>query len=149
MAQIEKAVAHLKAQDEPNILAASKLFKVEYSTLWRRYRGKTQSREDAAADHRQLLNKHQEEVLLGYIDRMTARHIPPTPQIVENLVSELIGRAPGKNWAATFVRRHKERICSRYLNPLDRSRCSVEKPALFQQFYDAVYAFFRGFVDAG
>lgn len=143
MGQMEDAIAYLKAQDVPNYAAAAKIYDVQPTTLRRRFLGLATSRAAASAEHHQLLNIAQEEVLLGYIDRMTARHIPSTPQIVQNLVTELLGRPPGKNWPVAFVERHKERICSRYLHSLDRSRCSAEKPALFEQFYAAVLNFLR------
>jgi Tc5 transposase DNA-binding domain len=145
MAQMDQAIAYLKAQDAPNYAGAARIYDVQPTTLRRRFLGLATSRAVASAEHHQLLNTAQEEVLLGYIDRMTARHIPLTPQIVQNLATELLGRPPGKNWPAAFVKRHKERICSRYLHPLDRLRCSAEKPALFEQFYVTVLYFFTVF----
>jgi Tc5 transposase DNA-binding domain len=145
MGQMDDAIAFLKAQDAPNYAAAARLYDVQPTTLRWRFLGLATSRAAASAEHHQLLNTAQEEVLLGYIDKLTARHIPPTPQIIQNLATELLGRPLGKNWPAAFVERHKERICSRYLHPLDRSRCSAENPALFEQFYVAVLCFFTVF----
>jgi hypothetical protein len=126
MGQMEAATAYLKDQDVPNYAAVAKLFDVKPTTLRRRFLGISTSRAAAHAEHHQLLNTAQEEVLLSYIDKMTARHIPPTVQIIHNLVTELLGRAPGRNWPAAFLARHKERICSCYLHSLDRLRCSAE-----------------------
>jgi Tc5 transposase DNA-binding domain len=74
-------------------------------------------------------------VLLGYIDRLTDRHIPPTTQIIRNLAEELVNGPVGKNWTARFVQRHKDRISSTYLRPLDRARCSAENSTAFKHFY--------------
>jgi hypothetical protein len=51
----------------------------------------------AHAEHYQLLNTAQEEALLSYIDKMTARNIPSIVQIIHNLATELLERAPDVN----------------------------------------------------
>jgi hypothetical protein len=145
MGQMDDAIAFLKAQDAPNYAAAARLYDVQLTTLRRRFLGLATSRAAASTEHHQLLNTAQEEVLLGYIDKLTARHIPPTPQIVQNLATELLGWPLGKNWPAAFVERYKERICSRYLHPLDHSRYLAKNLALFEQFYVTILCFFTIF----
>ena len=85
MAQIDAAVAYLKAQEHPNYAKADRCFKIEPTTLRRRFMGLTTSRVVIDSEHRQLLNNDQEAVLLSYIDRLTDRYIPPTTQIIRNL----------------------------------------------------------------
>ena len=97
MGQIDDAIAYLKAQDMPNYAAAARIYDVQPTTLRRRFLGLTTSRAAASAEHHQLLNTAQEKVLLDYIDKMTARYIPPTPQIVQNLATELLEQFPEKN----------------------------------------------------
>ena len=69
---MDDAIAFLKAQDAPNYAAAARLYDVQPTTLRRRFLGLATSRAAASAEHHQLLNTAQEEVLLGYIDKMTA-----------------------------------------------------------------------------
>ena len=90
MGQIDDAVAYLKAQDVPNYAAAARLYGVQPTTLRRRFLGLATFRPVASSEHHQLLNIAQEEVLLGYIDKMTAKFMPPTTQIIRNLAEELI-----------------------------------------------------------
>ncbi|KAF7511457.1 hypothetical protein GJ744_004646 [Endocarpon pusillum] len=47
--QIERAVAHLKAQKDPNISATARELGVERRTLSNRFRGKTVSHEEATS----------------------------------------------------------------------------------------------------
>jgi Tc5 transposase DNA-binding domain len=103
--------------------------------------GLTAPRGHANTEYRQRLNKAQEEVLLGYIDSLIDKHIPPTTQIVKNLAEELLKGPVGKNWTASFVRRHKQRISSIGLRPLDRARVSAENTAVFEHFYRLVLFF--------
>jgi transposase-like protein len=49
-AQMELAIAHLKAQKQPNIAAAAREFGVARQTLLSRFYGKSVSREQVAAD---------------------------------------------------------------------------------------------------
>lgn len=135
MAQIDAALEHLKALEKLNYAATARMFETDETTLRRRFLGRTVSRQQRASEELQHLNPVQEEVLLGYIDRLTDKHIPPTTQIVRNLAEELLGHSVGKNWAAGFCRRHKERIFSLYLPPLDRARVSTERPEVYEQFY--------------
>jgi hypothetical protein len=79
MGQMDDAIAYLKAQDASNYVAADRLFDVQPTTLRRRFLGLATSRAAASAEHHQLLNTAQEEVLLGYINKMTAQNIPLTP----------------------------------------------------------------------
>ena len=138
MAQMEAALAYLKGLEKPNYAAVAKQFNVVDTTLRRRHIGQTVSKQQHAEEHLQLLNKTQEDVLLGYIDRMTDKHIPPTTQIVRNLAEELLQKEVGKNWAAGFCKRHEDRISSVYLRPLDRARVAAEHPTYIEHFYALV-----------
>jgi hypothetical protein len=85
-AQMELAIAHLKAQKRPNIAAAAREFEVARQTLSSRFYGKSASREQATAEARLKLSPAQEEALVTHINRLSERGLPPTPQIVKNLV---------------------------------------------------------------
>lgn len=58
MAQIDAAIAHLRAQEKPNYAAAGRLFEIEPTTLRRRFLGLTTSRAQATSEQRQLLDTH-------------------------------------------------------------------------------------------
>jgi len=147
MDQIERAIEHLNAQDRPCYASAARLFRVQETTLRRRFLRLTVSRQQAAQETHQLLNTAQEDVLLSYIDRLTDKHIPPTTQIVRNLAEEILNKDVGKNWAAGFVERYKDRICSIYLRPLDKARVASENTAMFTHFYTLVLFIFAVFRD--
>ena len=89
-ARIEAAMAMLDSQSTLNYTEAARAFDIHPTTLARRYRGQTGSREEANSNYRQCLNSTQEDTLLGYIDSLTDRHIPVTSQIIKNLVEEII-----------------------------------------------------------
>ena len=137
-ARIELALADLDRQERPNIMGTAKKFNLIESTLRRRFQGKTLSRAAATSEHRQNLTFAQEEVLIGQINRLTDRGLPPTNQIVRNFAEEILGRSVGKNWAGDFVKRYKGRLTSLYLHTIDKDRMNAEYAPMFKQFYDLV-----------
>jgi hypothetical protein len=137
-ARIELALADLYRQEKPNIMGTAKKYTLVESTLRRRYKGKSLSRTAAISEHRQNLTFAQEEVLIGQINRLTDRGLPPTNQIVRNFAEEILGRSIGKNWAGDFVKRYKGRLISLYLHNIDRDRTNAEYAPMFKQFYDLI-----------
>jgi len=78
MDPIDAALAALELQDPPNYTQTAKEFNVNRSTLSRRHRRITRAREDAT-EMRSLLSIQQKKTLLGYINLLTERGLPPTP----------------------------------------------------------------------
>ena len=78
MDPINTALATLELQDPPNYTWTAKEFNVNRTILSRRYRQITRSREDAT-EMKSLLLIQQERTLLGYINLLTKRGLPPTP----------------------------------------------------------------------
>jgi hypothetical protein len=136
--RIELALADLASQSKPNYKATAKKYEIQRTTLARRYKGQTHSREAANSEYRQRLNHVQEETLIRHINKLTDRGIPPTSQMVKNIAEEIAGLSVGKNWTSDFVRRHKERLKSLYLRNIDNLRTKAEYAPLFKQFYDLV-----------
>jgi hypothetical protein len=116
---------------------------VNYTTLTRRFKGEQQSRTLAVADTLRRLSMQQEELLVGRINKLSDRGLPPTSHIAKNLAEEFIKDVLGKNWVGQFVKRHKDRLKSLYLRNMDNVRVKAEYAPIFKQFYDLViYHFF-------
>jgi hypothetical protein len=88
-AQIERAVAHLRAQKKPNTGATAREFSVARQTLSDRFHYKSTTREQVTATYHMKLSPAQEEVLVAHINKLSDRGLPPTPRIVRNLAKEL------------------------------------------------------------
>ena len=99
-ALIEAAIADLKSQDRQNIAATAKKWGVARETLSKRFQGKTVSNQEANSYARRQLTDTQEKTLIQYINKLSDRGIPPTPQIVKNLAVEIAGIQLGPNWCA-------------------------------------------------
>jgi hypothetical protein len=135
---IAKAISDLKSGKAATIQAAADLHGLDRSTLSRRYNGKTIDRVESNILHHQLLSPTQEDGLIDYINKLNDRGLPPTPQMLENFVVEIVGHPIRKNWTTEFIRRHSERIKSQYLKGIDRARQIAESAVHFTDFYARV-----------
>ena len=140
---IPDAIADLESQKAPNVKATAEKYDVNQKTLENRWKGKSISMEECISAHRQCLTKSQEQALVQLINELTDRRMPPTTAVVKNLAEEILaeeirGCAVGKNWTASFVRRHNHKLKSLYLNCID-NKCAKGKflPA-YELFYKLV-----------
>jgi hypothetical protein len=133
-----EALADLESQDRPNYQATADKYQLNRSTLSRRARGKQRSRAESNSICRQCLTQAEEESLIGYINKLTVRGMPPTASIVRNLAEEMIGRRVGKNWTGCFVKRYETRLKSLYLRSIDKDRVKAEYAPVFDHFYSLV-----------
>ncbi len=80
---IELAITDLESQDCPNYASTTKKYHVNRSTLSRRYRGVTGTRQDAISYSSRALTDTQENVLVQYINKLSARGLPPTLRLLK------------------------------------------------------------------
>jgi hypothetical protein len=137
-ARIAAAIADLESQDRPNIAATAKKWQVARETLSKRFRGETGTIEDANSNSRQQLTTTQEESLIEYINKLSDRGFPPTPQILKNIAEGIAKSKLGKNWVSRFCSRNQERIKSIYLRTIDHKRKIADNSEYFQHFYNTV-----------
>ena len=77
-ARMELALSDMSKQTDPNFLGTARRFKVHRTTLQRRFQGTQQSRRIAHSEAHQCLSIAQEETLIGFINSLTDRSMPPT-----------------------------------------------------------------------
>ncbi|XP_044717893.1 uncharacterized protein HRG_08535 [Hirsutella rhossiliensis] len=87
--RIAEAIIELQSQDRPKYAETARRYNIDKSTLWRRFKGKTASNHDANSYSRQKLTSAQEEILIGHVNKLTDRGIPPTPQMLKNIAEDL------------------------------------------------------------
>ena len=104
--RMKAAIASLESQETPNYSEAAREFDLDRTAIKNRLLGKTTSRAEANSRCRQLLTNAQEEQLIAQINKLTVRHMPPTSQIVKNMVEEIRGGEVNKNWTAYFIWRY-------------------------------------------
>jgi len=134
--RIQSAIADLESQEHANFGKTAKKWGVNRTTLRRRFNGEQRSHQQFRSQAKQCLSDAQEEALIGQINRLSERGIPPTSRIARNLAEEIVGRSVGKNWHADFIRRHKERLKSLYMRNIDSKRKKAEYEPSFRLFYE-------------
>jgi Tc5 transposase DNA-binding domain len=141
-ARIQAAITDLESQERVNYRAAAKKWNLDRTTLARRHRGETGSNQEATSYARRQLTDIQEKTLIGYINKLSDRGLPPTPQIVKNLAEEIAGGALGKNWVARFCERYQDQLISVYLRTINHKRKLADNSSYFQHFYEYVRIIF-------
>ncbi|KAF4634702.1 hypothetical protein G7Y89_g3400 [Cudoniella acicularis] len=90
--RMQKALAELKSLPKPNYAMIARKYDLERTTLAKRAKGQTTSREQFQSESHRCLTNAQERVLINQINHLTERGIPPTSQMVKNFAEEMIGR---------------------------------------------------------
>jgi hypothetical protein len=145
-ARIQAAITELESQERINYAAAATKWNIFRSTLSKRHRGKTGTIQEANSYARQRLTNTQEKTLIEYINKLSDRGLPPTPQIVKNLAEEIAGVTLGKNWVSRFCDKYQSKITSIYLRTIDHKRKLADNSSHFEHFYEQVCIFFFAFV---
>jgi len=135
---MKKALEEVDNSDTPNITAIAKKHNLYPSTLNRRVRGVTVSRQERASNDQKLLTDPQEETLLKQLNWLSDRGLHATVRIVRNMVEEFLGHPIGRTWVYRFLERYKGRYTSVYLKGFDRERKIADNAAHIAHFYTNV-----------
>src|SRR3954468_21353021 len=99
MAPIDDAIEYLKSLqpgEEINYTQIANKYRVDRSTLARRWQGKEGPIESKIKKTR-LLNNAQETKLIKYIETLVERGLPPRQEIIRNFASEIATKEARKN----------------------------------------------------
>lgn len=135
---ISKAIDDLNSQKTPNVRATAEKYNIARSTLQDRFNGKSVSYSEARSRSTMLLTNAQESVLTNHINELSARGLHVTPQLLENLVVEIIRRPIGERWVERFCKRHGTELKSIYLRSIDQARHVADNSRHFQHYFDTV-----------
>ena len=105
------------------------------STLTRRHRAETRSREDQAIVQ-QKLNPQQEEELVKYIEGLTARRMPPTRDMIRNFASTIAQKPVSDSWVTRFINKHKDRLTPRWTTAMDSIRHAADSSEKYSLYFD-------------
>jgi Tc5 transposase DNA-binding domain len=136
--QIQRAIAHLKAQKQPNIAAALREFNVPRTTLSERFHRHSVSHAEATANTRLKLSPAQEKTLVTYINKLSDRGLPPTPGIVRNLAEELLESEIREHWVSRFCKRHRNELSSVYLRAINHKQKIADNSLYFKHYFKLI-----------
>jgi hypothetical protein len=136
--RLAKALADLSKQDKPNFLRTATKYKVNRTTLRRRFNGTQVSVHEFHSESIQRLTDAQEEEVIKFINKLTDRNLPPTSQIVKSVAEEMSNSIVSHNWVSHFTRRHQDCLYSGYLYTIDNAKKKADNISLITQFYNQV-----------
>jgi hypothetical protein len=141
MDPIEAAIEAIESREPGASFSYRKVaeqFKVNRTTLSRRYQGLAQSREAAAANQR-LLNPQQEEELVRYIERCTERGLPPTREMVQNFAGAVAKWEASESWVTRFLHRHKVDLTVKWSPGIDRNRHEADSYHKYDGYFQLLH----------
>jgi hypothetical protein len=133
--RIELAIADLETQEYLNYVVTARKYKVERTTLSRRYKGITGSKEVQYSYTVKTLTNIQEDVLIRYINDLNIRRLLLTLQIVKNLTEELANKKLNYNWVGRFVERKKIILKDIYLTIINYKRKISDNSYHYEYFF--------------
>ena len=143
--RIELAIAELESQNRINYASTARKYNIDRSTLSRRHKSETGAKKEATSNFVQALTNAQEKILVTYVNQLSARGMPPTPQILKNIAEELANVKLGKNWPSRFRARYGKEMKSLYLRTIDHKRKLADNSHHFEHYFENVRAFFACF----
>jgi hypothetical protein len=142
MAPIDEAIEDLKSREPGEKFTLKEIADkhgVNRSTLGRRCRGITGSKEEGYKQQ-QALSSEQELELVRYIEKLSKRSLPPTREMVRNFASEVAGRELGEHWIDRFVYRHDIHLISKWTTGMDRTRHLADSKVKYQYYFDLLHS---------
>lgn len=112
MAPIDLALEYLESlgpEEKINYTQIAKKFGVDRSTLSRRHRQVSGSKEDQYSAQA-LLSKHRTEVLISLVNELAKSGVPLSNARLSEFAKILARKEPGKNWASRWVKQHSDRL---------------------------------------
>ena len=132
---MDSALSYKTEHPSESYRTVAELFEVPKSTLQARHRGTHSFR---GRDTPRNLSIAQEDVLIDSINTYAERGTLLTPKHVQQLAIRLYGHDIGVNWTSTFLRRHKDRVSSRFYRVQELARLKADTPSNRRAFLTLV-----------
>jgi hypothetical protein len=113
--------------------------RVVRSTLTRKWRGETRSREEQAVAQ-QKLTLQQEAELVKYIEELTACRIPPTREMIRNFASAVAQKPVFESWVTRFINRHAIHLIFQYSTGMDAGRHNADFFVKYKLYFGLLLA---------
>jgi hypothetical protein len=138
MDPIEAALAAIESLEPGEKLVyaqIAKKFGVEPTTLARRHKGASTSR-NTKAQNQQALHPQQEAELVRYLERLHRRGLPPTRAMIQNFASQIAQRELGEHWVNRFLQRHPDKLISKWTTAMDNSRHKADSGKKYSLYFN-------------
>ena len=135
---LSAALAELSIQKKPNYSATARKYGIERTTLMRRHKGKTKSRQWATDVYHKKLTNGQEKRLIEESKFLTSIGFPPPHRKIKKLVANATKTGVGGRWVSRFIKRYEDQIRSAYVKPIDRKRQLADRVEKIENWFERV-----------
>ena len=138
MAPIDDALAEIKSLAPGEQFFYTKIadkFGVWRSTLTRRHKAETKSHASKIINQ-QKLTPQQEAELVRYIEELTARHLPPTREMIRNFASAIAQEPVSESWVTRFINEHSIHLISQWATGMDSNRHQADSGDKYSLYFD-------------
>ena len=138
MGSIEAAIEAIEALEPGEPFTYTKIaadYHVNRITLSRRHK-QIQSSRTTQATTQQKLTPQQEAELVKYIQGLTARHLPPTREMIRNFASTIAKEPVSESWVTRFINRHSIYLISRWAAGMDSNRHNADSGDKYSLYFD-------------
>ena len=132
---MDAAIAYKLAHPQQTYAKVAERFEVAASTLHDRM---TDRHAAPGQRHSQNLSIEQEGAVINKINDYAERGTLLTPGHVKDLANALAERPVGINWVSTFIRRHRDKIISRFYRIQEAARIKADVLETRQAFHALV-----------
>jgi len=141
MAPIDEAIEYLESLrpgEEFSYTEVAHKYGVVRSTLSRRHRGVTRAYGTHYEDL-QNLNHLEEAELVAYIQDLSARHLPPTRQMIQNFASTIAKKQVSESWVTRFINRNSIHLISQWATGMDQSRHAADSADKYKLYFSLLH----------
>ncbi|KAF2184556.1 hypothetical protein K469DRAFT_780953 [Zopfia rhizophila CBS 207.26] len=140
MQPIEAALESLKSLkpgESPNYTATAKNYGCNRSTLSKRHR-RVQGTRAEQYENQRYLTEEQSRTLIAYINKLTARSLPPSNQMLRNFAKEIrhAEKRPGNHWPERWRKRYAKDIMYAYATGIDKGRKAADSAFKYTLYFE-------------
>ena len=128
-------IASLGPEEEVCYARIAQKHGVVRSMLSRQHRAITQSATTKNINQ-QKLTLQQEKELIKYIEELTARHIPPTREMIANFASAVAQEPVSESWVTRFIIRYSIHLISQYSTGMDSDRHNADSYVKYELYFN-------------
>jgi hypothetical protein len=85
------------------------------------------------------LSSQEEDELVNYLESLTARRLPPTRAMIQNLTSELARERVSERWVSRFLIRQHSHLTYRWSDATDRELHQADSGQRYKAFFEELY----------
>ncbi|KGM92257.1 uncharacterized protein PADG_11441 [Paracoccidioides brasiliensis Pb18] len=132
---IQLAIKDLRAEKVKNYTATARKHSINKETLHWYYNGLQLMQDEAAFQHKKKLSNQQEQMLLLHIEEFAAHSFAPTPQIIQNLIVEIIKEPVEIHWVRCFTECYKPQIQRIHVHGIDQKHKIADNSTHFEHYF--------------